>query len=90
MKSTKTLRAIVNDKAILKKLKKSIDECAINLRSMEQLKKDSKEIEAYVKETFGLTPVLFKKIVKASLVVTDDTNEVVAELELIQEIAKSE
>ena len=89
MKTSELLRAVVNDKAVLKKVKKSIDEYATNLKSTDQLKKDCKEIEAYVKETYGLPPTIFKKIVKASMVVNDVTDDVVEEMELIREIAKS-
>ena len=90
MKSTEILRAIYNDKAVLKKLKKSIDEYATNLKSMGQLKQDTKDIEKFIKETYGITPTLFKKIVKSSMTHNDNTEEVVEELELIREIAKSE
>lgn len=89
MKSTEILRAIYNDKEVLKKIKKSIDEYSINLKSMDQLKLDSKEIETHVKETYGLPPTLFKKIVKASLTQNDTVDEVVDELQMINEIAKS-
>jgi CRISPR/Cas system CMR subunit Cmr6 (Cas7 group RAMP superfamily) len=90
MKSTEILRAIYNDKAVLKKLKKSIDEYATNLKSMSQLKQDTKDIEKFIKETYGVTPTLFKKIVKSSMTQNDNTEEVVEELELIREIARSE
>lgn len=89
MKSTEILRAVYNDKEVLKKVKKSIDEYALNLKSMDQLKRDSKEIETHVKETYGLSPTLFKKIVKASLTQNDTVDEVVDELQMINEIAKS-
>lgn len=90
MKSTEILRAVYNDKNVLKKVKQSIDEYATNLKSMDQLKNDCKDIEAHVKDTYGVPPTIFKKIVKASIVVNDVTDEVVEELELIREIAKSE
>jgi hypothetical protein len=89
MKSTEILRAVYNDKEVLKKVKKSIDDYALNLKSMDQLKLDSKEIETHVKETYGLSPTLFKKIVKASLTQNDTVDEVVDELQMINEIAKS-
>ncbi len=90
MKSVEILRAIYNDKEVLKKLKKSVDEYTLNLRSMEQLKRDSKEIETFIKETYGITPTLFKKIVKSSLTENDNVDEIIDELQLIREIAKAE
>lgn len=90
MKNTDILRAIYNDKAVLKKLKKSLDEYCINIKSMDQLKRDSKEIEGFVKETYGVSPNLFKKIVKASMTINDVTDEIVEEMEMIREIAKSD
>ena len=90
MKAVELLRAVYNDKEVLKKIRKSVDEYAINLKSMDQLKRDSKEIEAYIKETYGITPTMFKKIVKASLVETDNVEEVIDELQLIRDIAKAE
>ncbi|MBX9865452.1 MAG: hypothetical protein K2Y14_00950 [Burkholderiales bacterium] len=89
MKSIEILRAVYNDKEVLKKVKKSIDDYALNLKSMDQLKRDSKEIETHVKETYALSPTLFKKIVKASLTQNDTVDEVVDELQMINEIAKS-
>lgn len=89
MKSTEILRAVYNDKEVLTKVKKSIDEYALNLKSMDQLKRDSKEIETHVKETYGLSPTIFKKIVKASLTQNDTVDDVVDELQMINEIAKS-
>ncbi len=89
MKTAEILRAVYNDKTVLKKVQKSIEEYSVNLRSMEQLKNDSKDIEKHVKDTYGLSPAIFKKIVKASLTVNDVTDEVVEEMELIREIAKS-
>lgn len=90
MKNVEILRAVYNDKEVLKKIRKSIDEYAINLKSMDQLKLDSKEIEAYVKETYGLTPAMFKKIVKASVAKSDNVDEVIDELQMIRDIAKAE
>ena len=90
MKSLQILHSIYNDKEILKKIKKSIDEYATNLKSMDQLKQDSKEIETYVKETYSISPIIFKKIVKASLVKTDNVDEVIDEIQLIRDIARSE
>ena len=90
MKTIEILRAVYNDKAVLKKLHKSVEEYSINLKSMDQLKQDSKEIEKYIKETYGLSPTVFKKIVKASLTQNDTTDEIVDELQLIQEIARTE
>lgn len=90
MKSSEILRAIYNDKEILNKVRKSVDEYVINLRSMKQIKDDAKDIEAHVKETYGLPPSVFKKIVKCSLTLNDPTDEVIDELSLIREIAKSE
>lgn len=90
MKSTQILQAIYNNKDVLKKIKKSIDEYAINIKSMEQLKRDSKEIEVYIKETYSITPTIFKKIVKTSLVETDNIDEIIDELQLIRDIARSE
>lgn len=88
MKSTELLRAIYNDKEVLKKIRKSIDEYAINEKSMEQLKLDSKEIEKYVKETYQITPTMFKKIVKATRSENDNVDEIIDELQLIRDIAK--
>ncbi len=90
MKSTELLRAIYNDKEVLKKIRKSIDEYAINQKSMEQLKVDSKEIEKYVKETYQITPTMFKKIVKATLSVNDNVDEIIDEMQLIRDIAKEQ
>lgn len=88
MKTAELLRAILNDGTVLKKIKKSIDEYSTNIKSMDQLKRDSKEIEVFIKETYGLPSTIFKKIVKASLTVNDTVNEVVDELQLINEIAR--
>ena len=88
MQAAELLRAIYNDKEVLKKLRKSIDEYALNQRSMEQLKTDSKDIEQYVKNTHKIPPVLFKKIVKASLTMNDNTDELIDEMQLIRDIAK--
>ena len=90
MKSTELLRAIYNDKEVLKKIRKSIDEYAINQKSMDQLKLDSKEIEKYVKETYQITPTMFKKIVKATLSVNDNVDEIIDEMQLIRDIAKDQ
>ena len=88
MKTAELLRAILNDGTVLNKIKKSIDEYSTNIKSMDQLKRDSKEIEVFVKETYGLPSNKFKKIVKASLTVNDTVDEVVDELQLINEIAR--
>ncbi len=90
MKTAELLRAIYNDKETLKKIRKSVDEYATNLKSMEQLKRDSREIEQFVKETYGIPAALFKKIVKSSLVQNDNTDEVIDEMQMIREIAKAE
>jgi hypothetical protein len=90
MKSTELLRAIYNDKEVLKKIRKSIDEYAINQKSMDQLKLDSKEIEKYVKEAYQITPTMFKKIVKATLSVNDNVDEIINEMQLIRDIAKEQ
>ena len=90
MKQIELLRAIYNDKEVLKKIRKSIDEYALNQKSMDQLKRDSKEIEKHIKETYGIPATLFKKIVKASLTQNDNTDEIIDELQMIQEIAKPE
>jgi butyrate kinase len=90
MKSTELLRAIYNDKEVLKKIRKSIDEYAVNQKSMDQLKLDSKEIEKYVKETYQITPTMFKKIVKATLSVNDNVDEIIDEMQLIRDIAKEQ
>lgn len=89
MKQIELLRAIYNDKEVLKKIRKSIDEYALNQKSMDQLKQDSKEIEKHVKEAYGIPTTLFKKIVKASLSQNDNTDEIIDELQMIQEIAKA-
>ena len=57
---------------------------------LDGIKNDAKEIEVYVKETYGLPPSIFKKIVKSSLTLNDPTDEVIDELSLIREIAQSE
>lgn len=90
MKQIETLRALYNDKEVLKKVKKSVDEYAISIRSMDQLKNDCKEIEKYIKETYNLSPMTFKKIVKASMTTNDNTDDVVYELEMIRDIGKFE
>jgi hypothetical protein len=90
MKPIITLRAVYNNKEVLKKLRKSIGEYALNLRSMEQLKRDSKEIENYIKETYDISPTTFKKIVKASMVDNDNVGEIIDELQLINDIARAE
>ncbi len=90
MKPIEILRAVYNDKEVLKKIRKSINEYTVNLHSMEQLKRDSKEIETFVKETYGLTPSMFKKIVKATMTQNDNVDEVIDELQMIREIAKEE
>ena len=90
MKATELLRAIYNDKEVLKKIRKSVDEYAINQRSMDQLKNDSKEIEKYVKEIYQITPAMFKKIVKANLTVNDNVDEIIDEMQLIRDIAKEQ
>jgi len=88
MKSLELLRAIFNDKIVLKKIHKSVDEYAINLKSMEQLKRDSREIETYIKETYKITPTMFKKIVKSRMAENDNVDEVIDELQIIRDIAK--
>jgi hypothetical protein len=90
VKSTEILRAIYNDKTILKKFKQSIEQYTINIHSMAQLKNDSKEIEVFIKDTYGITPSIFKKIVRSSMTETDNVDEVIDELQLIREIAKAE
>lgn len=90
MKKVELLRAIYNDKEMLKKIRKSIDEYATNLKSMDQLKRDSREIEKFVKDTYNVPATLFKKIVKSSLIQNDNTDEVIDEMQIIREIAKSE
>lgn len=90
MKTIEILRAIYNDKEVLKKIHKSVEEYSINLKSMDQLKRDSKDIEKHIKETYGISPTIFKKIVKASLSQNDTTDEIVDELQLIKEIARTE
>lgn len=90
MKTHEILTAIYNDKEVLKKVKKSVEEYSINLRSMEQLRQDSKDIEKYVKDTYGIGATVFKKIVKSSMVQNDNVDELIEELQMIREIAKSE
>lgn len=90
MKTVELLRAIYNDKETLKKIRKSVDEYATNLKSMEQLKRDSREIEQFVKESYGIPATLFKKIVKSSMIKNDNTDEVIDEMQMIREIAKAE
>ncbi len=77
-------------KNILKKIRKSLDEYIVNQQSMEQLKRDSKEIENYVKETYGIAPALFKKIVKAMNTQNDNTDEIIDEMQMIREIARAD
>lgn len=45
MKTVELLRAVYNNKETLKKIRKSVDEYATNMKSMDQLKRDSREIE---------------------------------------------
>ena len=90
MKNVQVLQSVFNDKDSLKKLHKSIDEYAINIKSMEQLKQDSKEIEVYIKETFRISPTLFKKIVQFKIKENDNVDEIIDELELIRDIAQVE
>jgi len=90
MKPLITLRAVYNNKEVLKNFRKSIGEYALNLRSMEQLKRDSREIETYIKETYDISPTTFKKIVKASMVENDNVEETIDELQLINDIARAE
>lgn len=90
MKNVDILRAVYNDKNILKKIRKSIEEYALNLKAVDQFKQDSKEIEIFIKETYGITPTLFKKIVKSSITQDDNTDEVIDEITMIREIAKAE
>jgi hypothetical protein len=90
MKPLITLRAVYNDKEVLKKLRKSIGEYALNLRSMEQLKRDSKEIETYIKETYDISSTTFKKIVKASTVENDNVEDIIDEMQIIRDIARAE
>ncbi len=90
MKNIQILKSVYNDKESLKKLHKSIDEYAINIKSMEQLKKDSKEIELYIKENFRISPTLFKKIVQFKITENDNVDEIIDELELIRDIAQIE
>lgn len=90
MKPLVVLRAIYNDKDVLKKIRKSVEEYSINLKSMGQLKEDSKAIETYIKETYNISPSIFKKIVKASMTENDNTDEIIDELQMIRDIAKDE
>lgn len=90
MKPVEILRAVYNDKEVLKKIHKSVEEYSINLKSMDQLKRDSKEIEDYIKETYRLSPTMFKKIVRASMSENDNVDEVIDELQMIRDIAKAE
>lgn len=87
METIKILRAIYNDKGALKKIHKSINEYALNLKSLEQLKNDSKEIEVYIKETYGLSATVFKKIVKATMEQNKKADDIIDELVLIHDIA---
>jgi len=90
MKPLITLRAVYNNKEVLKKLRKSIGEYALNLRSIEQLNRDSREIETYIKETYDISSITFKKIVKASMEGNDNVEETIDELQLINDIARAE
>lgn len=89
MKNVEILRAVYNDKTVLTKIHKSIEEYVTNMRSMEQLKTDCKDIETHIKETYGLSPTLFKKIVKANMTKNDTTDEVIEEMEMIREIGSA-
>lgn len=89
MKTNEILTAIYNDKEVLKKVKKSVEEYSINLRSMDQLKQDCKDIEKHIKDAYGLSATAFKKIAKATTIVNDNTKEVVDEIETIQLIAEA-
>ena len=88
MKSLELLKAIYNDKAVLKQIHKSVNEYATNMKSMEQLKRDSKEIETYIKDTYKLTPAMFKKIVTSSMREDDNVDDIIDELQIIRDIAK--
>ena len=88
MKNVQLLQAIYNDKEMLKKIHKSLDEYITNMRSMEQLRRDSKDIENHIKERYKITPTLFKKLAKAMTTQNDTTDEVIDELQLIRDIAQ--
>lgn len=90
MKTHEILTAIYNDKDVLKKIKKSVEEYSLNLRSMDQLRQDCKDIEKHVKEAYGVGATVFKKIVKSSMTHNDNVDELIEELQMIREIAKSE
>ena len=90
MNNLEILHAIYNDKEILSELHKSIQEYAINLKSMDQLKLDSKDIEKFVKDNYRISPTLFKKIVKLSCEEDSNLEEVIDELQIIHEIAKAQ
>ncbi|TXI93622.1 MAG: hypothetical protein E6Q33_02600 [Neisseriales bacterium] len=89
MKTNEILTAIYNDKEVLNKVKKSVEEYSTNLRSMEQLKQDCKDIEKHIKDAYGLSATVFKKIAKATMIINDNTKEVVDEIETIQLIAEA-
>lgn len=64
MKANEILLAVYNDKPVLEKVMKSINEYSVNLKSMEQLKQDCKDIEKHVKDTFGINANTLKELVK--------------------------
>jgi len=64
MKTNEILTAIYNDKKVLKKVKKSVEEYTTNLKLIEQLKQDSKDIEKHVKDVYELSANAFKKIAR--------------------------
>ena len=87
MKTIEILTAVYNDKEVLTTIHKSIDEYSINLRSMDQLKRDTKDIETYIKEKYKISPTVFKKIVKAKMSDNSNVDTVIDELQLINDIA---
>ena len=87
-KANQILFAIYNDKPLLKELSKSVEQYIASTHSLNQTKRDMKEIENYVKEKFTLTPALFKQIIKFAQSEESRTEEEIEKLSVLEEIAK--
>lgn len=87
-KANQILFAIYNDKPLLKELSKSVDQYVAATHSLNQTKQDMKEIEAYVKEKFTLTPALFRQIIKFTQSEESRAEEEIEKLSVLEDIAK--
>ena len=87
-KANQILFAIYNDKPLLKELSKSVEQYIASTHSLNQTKRDLKEIENYVKEKFTLTPTLFKQIIKSTQSEESRTEEEIERLSVLEDIAK--